>query len=185
MTDLGAGTLHVSGSSMVAGLLFYLFSWVTLAWAPDGPSWGPGGQPGGQPEGPDVDDDIANTLGQTIAQHHGKYLLRSLFCEEMAGVLSDEMLIGIVIPWDSLIHCWQIGNGRLDDMMEVITLVQDKKVGYSTPWWPEHSSGSNSVRIKGYLIDVAVSCVLRDVHSARLYVMGVTAVAAASTMVYR
>ena len=105
------------------GCYFIYFSWVTLAWAPDGPSWGPGGQP----EGPDVDDDIANTLGQTIAQHHGKCLLRSLFCEEMAGVLSDEMLIGIVIPWDSLIHCWKIGNGRLDDMMEVITLVQDKK----------------------------------------------------------
>ena len=42
-------------------------------------------------------------------------------------------------------------------MMEVITLSQDQKVGYNTPWWPEHSSGSYSVRIKGYLIDVAVS----------------------------
>ena len=72
----------------------------------------------------------------------------ALFCEEMAGVLSDEMLIGIAIPWDSLIQCWKIGNGGLEDMMEVITLSQDQKVGYNTAWWPEHSSGSYSVRIK-------------------------------------
>ena len=90
---------------------------------------------------------------------------------------SDELLIGVAIPWDSLIYCWKIGNGGFEHMMEVITFVQDKKVGNSTSWWPEHSSGSYSIQIKGYFIDVAVSCVLRDVHSARLYVMGVTAVA--------
>ena len=69
---------------------------------------------GGPLEGPDVDYDIANTLSQTIVQHNGKCLLSALFCEEMAGVLSDEMWIGIVIPWDSLVHCWKIGNGRYD-----------------------------------------------------------------------
>ena len=75
----------------------------------------------------------------------------------MAGVPSEGMLIGIDISWDSLIHCWRIGNGRLDDMMGVMTLAKDEKDGYNTPWWPEHSSGSYSVQIKGCLVD-AVSC---------------------------
>ena len=120
MTDLGAETLHVSGSSRVAWPIFLGNLGLGSGWLQLG-SRGP-------PEGPDVDDDIGNTLGHIIAQHNG-CLLRALFCEEMAGVPSDEMLLGIVIPWDSLIHWWKIGNGRLESMMEVITLVQEKRSG--------------------------------------------------------
>ena len=36
-------------------------------------------------------------------------------------------LIGINISWDSLIHCWRTGNVRLDDMMGVMTLIEDTK----------------------------------------------------------
>ena len=104
-------------------------------------------------------------------------LLRALFCEDIAGVLSDEALIGIGISWDSLIHCWRTGNVRLDDMMGVMTLFEDDQGGYNPPWWPEPSSCSCSVRIKGYSVDVVVSCVLRNVHLVRLSLMGVTAVA--------
>ena len=132
----------------------------TLAWAPDDPGWGPS-------EVPDVDDDITNKLSQTIAQHNGKLLLRVLFCEYIAGVLSDVALIGIGISWDSLIHCWRTGNVRLDDMMEVMTLFEDYQGGYNPPWWPAPSSCSCSIWIKGYSVDVVVSCVLCNVHLVR------------------
>ena len=76
VTDLGTGTLHVSGSSSVAWSIFLGNLGLGSGW----PQLGSGGPS----EGPDVDDDIASTLGQTIAQHHGKCLLRALFREEMA-----------------------------------------------------------------------------------------------------
>ena len=60
MTDLGAGTLHVSGSHRVAWPIFLGNLGLGSGW----PNLGSRGSP----EGPDVDDDIANTLGQTIAQ---------------------------------------------------------------------------------------------------------------------
>ena len=100
-----------------------------------------------------------------------------LFCEDIAGVLSDVALIGIGISWDSLIHCWRTGNARLDDMMGLMTLFEDDQGSYNPPWLPKPSSCSCSVQIKGYLVDVVVSCVLCNVHLAQLYLMGVTAVA--------
>ena len=168
-TDYGAGTLHVSESSSFAWPVFLGNLGLGSGW----PRLGSGVPP----EGPDVDDDITNRLSQIIAQHNGKLLSRVLFCEEMAGVLIDVTLMGIDISWDSLIHCWKTGNVRLEDMMGVMTLFEDDQDGYNPPWWPEPSSCSCSVRIKGYLADVAVSCVLRIVHLVRLYLMGVTAVA--------
>ena len=110
-------------------------------------------------------------------QHNGKLLLRVLCCEDIADVLSDVTLIWIGISWDSLIHCWRTRNVRLDDMMGVMTLFEDDQGGCNPPWWPEPSSRSCSVQIKGYSVDVVVSCVLRNVHLVRLYLMGVTAVA--------
>ena len=111
---------------------------------------------GGPPEGPDVDDYITNKLSQTITQHNWKLLLRVLFCEDIAGVLSDVALIVTSISWDSLIHCWRTGNVRLDDMMGVMTLFEDDQGGYNPPWWPEPSSCSFSVWIKGYSVDVVL-----------------------------
>ena len=83
---------------------------------------------------PDVDDDITHKLSQTIAQHNGELLLKVLFCEDIAGVLSDVALTGIGIFWDFLINCWRIGNVRCDDMMGVMTLFEDDQGGYDPPW---------------------------------------------------
>ena len=66
---------------------------------------------------------------------------------------------------------------HVDDMMGVMTLFEDDQGGYNPPWWPEPSSCACTVRIKGYSVDVVVSCVLRNVNLPRLYLMGVTAVA--------
>ena len=82
-------------------------------------------------------------------------------------------LVGIGISWDSLIHCWQTGNVRWDDMMGVMTLFENDQGGYNAPWWSGPSSCTCSVRIKGYSVDVVVSCVLRYVHLVWLYLMGV------------
>ena len=60
--------------------------------------------------------------------------------------------------------------------MGAMTLFKDDQDGYIPPWWPEPSC-SCSVQIKGYLFDVAVSCVHRNTNFVRLYLMGVTAVA--------
>ena len=61
--------------------------------------------------------------------------------------------------------------------MGLMTLFENDQGGYNPHWWPKPSPCSCSVRIKGYLVDVVVSCVLRNVHLARLYLMGVPAVA--------
>ena len=87
-TDSGAGTIHVCARSSFAWPVFLGNLGLGSGW----PRLGSGGPP----EGPDVDDDITNILSQTIAQHNGKLLLRVLFCEDIAGVLSDVALIGSV-----------------------------------------------------------------------------------------
>ena len=85
--------------------------------------------------------------------------------------------IGIGRFWDSLIHCWRIGNVRCDDMMGVMTLFDYDHSGNNPPWWPGLLSCLCNVLIKDYSVDVVVSYLFRNVHLARLYMMGVTAVA--------
>ena len=131
----------------------------------------------GSAGGSDVVDDFTTGSSHIITQHEGKLLSRVLFCEDIAGVLSDVASIGISRLWDSLIHCWRIGNVRCDDMMGVMTLFDDDHSGYSPPWWPGLSSCLCSVLIKDYSVDVVVSYLLRNVQLAWLYVMGVTTVA--------
>ena len=168
-TDSTPGTLHLRAGSN--------FAWpVFLGNLGSGPGWPRLGSVG-LPEGPDVDDDITNELIRITMQHKGKLLSRALFCEDIAGVLSDVVSIGIGILWDSLIHCWRIGKVRCDDMMGVMTLFDDDQGGYSPPWWPGPSSCWRSVLIKEYSVDMVVSYVLRNVHLVRPFMMGVTVVA--------
>ena len=151
-TDSRAGTLHVRAGSSFAWPVFLGNLGLGSGW----PQLGSGGPP----EGPDVDDDITNELSQIITQHKGKLLSRVLFCEKnIAGVLSDVALIGIGIFWDSLMHCWRIGNVRCDDMMGVMTLFEGDQGGHSPPWWPGPSSCLCSVLIKDYYVDMVVSYV--------------------------
>ena len=163
-TDSGAGTLHVSASSSFAWPVFL----GNLGLGSEWPGWGP-----------EIRRRVLRMLMLTILttllhNTNGKLLLRVLFCGD---ILSYVALIGISISWGSLIHCWRIGNVRLDDMMGVMTLFEDDQDGYNPPRWPEPSSCSCSIRIKGYSVDVGVLCVLRNVHLALFYLMGVTSVA--------